>query len=80
MPLAIQSQKSAGVALVDTDVSQALAALDHAKIRVLACGRIKGGTDYLVLADDADTQAAIEAIGRLWIGASAFRRRLKPAG
>ena len=80
MPIAIQSQKSAGVALIDTDVNQALTILDQAKIRVLACGRLKGGTDYLVLADDADTHAAIAAIGRLGIGASAFKRRLKPAG
>jgi hypothetical protein len=70
MPIAIQSQKSAVLAIVDTDVQRALAMLDQAKIDVLVCGRLESGADYLVLADDADMEIAIAALDRLGIALS----------
>jgi hypothetical protein len=80
MPIALQSQKSAGLALVDTDLHGALDVMDQAKVRVLACGRLKNGTDYLILADDAGMKAAIAVLDRLGVAVSGFTRWLKSVG
>jgi hypothetical protein len=70
MIIVIESSSGAGESVVDTELQRAFLALRVAEIRVLSSGRFSDGTGYVVLANDADTAAALSALTRVGIGAS----------